>query len=100
MSSKKDSDKDSGSIMYSRGASADAFGKLDGIMPEFRIDAETALLAQRAANESGCSIAEICRTALRVRIYGKEHVQTVAQQHLSRVIGNVGEMSGQTGGAA
>jgi len=93
MSTKKDSDKELAPIMYSRGASADAFGKLDVVIPEFRIDADTALLMQRAANESGCSVAEICRTACRVRVYGKEHVQTVASKHLSRVIGNVGEMS-------
>ena len=99
MISSDDNDQDSG-ILFSRGASADAFGKLHVIIPEFRLDPDSALKLQKAANDSGVSVAEIVRAAVRVRLYGKEHVETVAREHISRIIGNVGEMSESTDGSS
>ena len=84
-------------ILFSRAPTADAFGKLLGVIAEFRVDPDTALAAQKEANRTGVSVAEICRTALRVRLYGKEHVETVIRNHHSRVIGNVGETSEPVG---
>lgn len=81
---------------FARGPAADVFGKLDAELQAMRIDSETLLKLHRDANEIGVSVTEYCRTTLRVKAWGEDHVETVSRDHIRRVIGNAGRMRGET----
>jgi hypothetical protein len=81
---------------FARTAAADIFGKLDAELNAIRIDSETLVELHKMANEYGVSISELCRTTLRVRAWGEEHVRTLNAQHMARVMGNAGTLRGTT----
>lgn len=81
-------------VAFARTAAADIFGKLDAELAAIRIDSETLVELHKLANEYGVSISELCRTTLRVRAWGEAHIETMARDHIRRVMGNAGTMRG------
>lgn len=77
---------------FARSSATDAFGKLDNELPPVRIDDQTLIELQRLANESRMNLSEFIRTVVRVRVWGFEHLQTVANDRLRRAVGNVEQM--------
>lgn len=84
---------------FSRNAYSDVFGKLDDELPAIRIDNETMLRLHKEAHDCGMQMSEFCRTVLRGRVWGEEHVLTVSADRFRRAIGNAGKMP-RNGGAA
>jgi hypothetical protein len=82
--------------VFARSSATDAFGKLDNELPPVRIDDQTLIELQRLANESRMNLSEFIRTVVRVRVWGFEHLQTVANDRLRRAVGNVEQMPGMT----
>jgi hypothetical protein len=81
-------------IEYARTASSDVFGKLDDEIPAIRIDNETILRLHKEAHECGMNVTEFCRTVLRGRVWGSEHIETVNAERIRRAIGNAGTLRG------
>jgi len=80
--------------VFARSSATDAFGKLDNELPPVRIDDQTLIELQRLANESRMNSLKFIRTVVRVRVYGLEHLQTVANDRLRRAVGNAEQMPG------
>jgi len=78
----------------SRNASSDVFGKLDDEIPAIRIDNETILRLHKEAHACGMGFTEFCRTVLRGRVWGAEHIETVNAERIRRAIGNAGTLRG------
>lgn len=94
-----DQESDTDDSAYSRGAYSDVFGKLDDEVPAIRIDNETMLRLHKEAHDCGMQLSEFCRTVLRGRVWGEEHVLTVSADRFRRAIGNAGKMP-RNGGAS
>lgn len=86
-------------IQYARAPERDPFGKLDDTI-EFRFPSDMKLMLQQKAAEAGCDLARFCRLHLYVLMLGADHVKSVHEKHLERVIGNVGEMPDKAGSAS
>lgn len=82
-------------VSFARTAAADVFGKLDAELAAIRIDSETLVELHKLANEYGISISDLCRTTLRVRVWGEAHIETVSRNHMRRVMGNAGTLRGE-----
>lgn len=80
--------------MFSRTESSDVFGKLDAELQAIRIDSDTLVKLHREATDLGMSVSEFCRTVLRGRVWGADHVETVSAQRIRRAMGNAGTLRG------
>lgn len=76
-----------------RGATTDVFGKLDAELA-LRINSQLLADIHATAHECGMGMPEFVRTLLAGRVYGIDHVRSLKEQRLSRVIGNVGHSGG------
>lgn len=73
---------------FARSATGDIFGKLDAALPQVRINADTLADMHRAAHEAGMGFSEWVRTQLYVALYGVDHVVSLTEQRLRRVLLN------------
>lgn len=77
---------------FARSANSDIFGKLDAELPPVRVNADTLADVHRAAHDAGMNVTEWLRTQLYVTLYGVDHVLSLTEQRLRRVIGNGKQM--------
>lgn len=83
--------------MEARTGVTDIFGKLDDDLPSIRINGEVLDLMRRNARAAGCNLSEYIRNKLYVGEFGYEHVASLRDQQLRRVIGNAPHKVGQGG---
>lgn len=86
--------EDQDEAAFARTANSDVFGKLDAELQAIRMDSETLLKLHREANDVGMSVTEFCRTVLRGRAWGAEHVENVNAERVRRAMGNAGTLRG------
>lgn len=79
----------------SRNASSDIFGKLDEEIPPIRINGDVLDHMRRSARAAGCNLSEYLRNRLYVCEYGFEHINSLREQQLRRVVGNASQMPGE-----
>ena len=82
---------------FARNATSDIFGKLDDEIPPIRINGDVLDRMRRSAREAGCNLSEYLRNRLYVCEYGFEHISSLREQQLRRVIGNASQMPGEVG---
>lgn len=76
--------------LLARSGTSSAFGKLDDVLDQMRIDSETKSRLQAMAAEAGMSLTEFVRMRLQAVAFGDEHVASVYAERIRRVLGLVG----------
>ena len=82
---------------FSRGVTSDIFGKLDDEIPPIRINGDVLDHMRRSARAAGCNLSEYLRNRLYVCEYGFDHINSLREQQLRRVMGNASQMPGEVG---
>ena len=81
-------DTDADRPMFSRTGASDIFGKLDEELPPIRINGDALDAIKRKAREVGMNLSEYVRTRLYVDAFGVDHVTSLYEDRIRRVIGN------------
>lgn len=85
-------------VVLARTGVTDIFGKLDDDLPPVRMNGDVMDDIRRSARAAGCSLSEYVRNMLYIGVYGFEHINSLREAQLRRVMVNAAHTVGNGAG--
>ena len=73
--------------LEARNGASDIFGKLDDEIPPIRINGDALDQMRRNARAAGCNLSEYLRNKLYIAEFGFDHINSLREAQLRRVMG-------------